>query len=214
MRQYKLDCDLVAEGLPDHKEILRAELSHRYFKVLKLAGAYAFYDNTHDITEEHLWCAIRLAEDSGKAFEQILTRDKSHVRLAKYIASVDHEVTHADLADDTPFYTGSEAHKRSMLDLAIAWGYKNNVVIKKTYADNIEFLSGQSLKVTDTKKIIVSYSQDIATGYTNAKVPWDELHTLTQAKGYHFINHELVTPRRKEENCQQGFNIVVVELDI
>jgi len=211
--EYKRECEALASTYPEHDEVRRTELSHRYFKALKLAGAYAFYDASQNITSGHLWSAIKLVEDSGTAFDQILTRDKAYVKLAKYIASVKHEVTHADLAEDLPFYNGSEAHRRSLMELAIAWGYKNNVIIKKAYVDNIEFLTGESLKETDLDELMVSTSNHIADGYMPAKIKWSQVEQLTQAQGYHFINHHLINENRKEEHCKKGFNLAIIDVD-
>ena len=212
--KYQLECEQIANELPDHQEIQKAEISHRYFKALKLAGTYAFIDGSPKITGKHYFSAVKLVEDSGRAFKQILTRDKNHVKLARYIANVGTEVTHADIQEDLPCYSkGNETDKRNMLTLAIAWGYKNNIVIKKTYENDIEFLTGESLKETNLKEMKISYSTDIAVGYQGQKVPFGDLHTLTQAKGYHFINHYLIEPRRNEENCLPGFNMAIIDVD-
>ena len=37
--EYRLKCEKEAEFYPEHDEIKKAEISHRYFKALKLAGA-------------------------------------------------------------------------------------------------------------------------------------------------------------------------------
>lgn len=210
---YEIHCKAISASLPEHEEVRKAELDHRYFKALKLAGAYAFYDMSDEITSDHLWSAIKLVEASGEAFDKILTRDKAYVKLAKYIASVNHEVTHADLAEDLPFYSGAEATRKTMMELAIAWGYKNNVVIKKSYADNIEFMKGESLKETNMNELMVSTSNHVADGYEPAKITWAQMEQLTQAQGYHFINHHLINKHRQEDNCAQGFNLAIIDVD-
>ena len=191
----------------------KAELSHRYFKALKLAGAYAFIDNSIELTPAHLYNAIKLTEESGRAFEQMLTRDRPYVKLAKYIANIRKEVTQADLVEDLPFYRGGVSQKAEMLNLAIAYGYKNNIIIKKSFSDGIEFLRGETLEETDLNKMVVSYSSDIVSDYQNETAPWDKLHKLTQANGMHWVNHHLTGGYRNEENCIPGFNLVVVDVD-
>ncbi len=210
---YKRDCEIQADGYPDHEEARKAELSHRYFKAMKLAGAYAYYEQSNDIQDHHLWAAIKLVEDSGKAFDQILTRDKAYVKLAKYIANIGHEVTHADMAEDLPFYPLADNQRRSIIELAIAWGYKNNVIVKKTYADNIEFFSGESLQETSMDSLLVSSSDHLAQGYVEARIKWEDMPILTQTNGYHFINHIVVDGHRKEVNCVPGFNLIVIDVD-
>lgn len=211
--QYKLMCEKQADALPEHDEIRKAELSHRYFKALKLAGAYAFVDDSPELTMGHLHNAIRLVEDSGAAFGQMLSRDRPYVKLAKYLAAVGKEVTQADLVEDLPYYKGSSSQKQEMLTLATAYGYKNNIIIKKAFNDGIEFLRGESLKETDLAKMIVSYSSDMTTGYNNETAPFDKLHLLTQAPGMHWINHHLKGGYRNEDNAEPGFNLLVIDVD-
>jgi hypothetical protein len=211
--EYHLKCEKEAARYPEHEEIRKAEISHRYFKALKLAGAYAFIEDSSELTTEHLYQAIKLAEESGEAFNQLLTRDRPYVKLAKYVASVKRDITQADMVEDLPFYKGSAAQKSEMLSLAIAYGYKNNIIIKKSFSDGIEFLRGETLKETCLNKMIVSYSQDMTTDYSNETAPFDQLHKLTQANGIHWVSHHLNGGYRNEENCIPGFNLVVVDVD-
>jgi len=211
--EYRLKCEREAELYPEHEEIKKAEISHRYFKALKLAGAYAFIDDSPELTQEHLYQAIKLAEESGNAFNKLLTRDRPYVKLAKYIATCKRDVTQADLVEDLPFYRGATGQKSEMLSLAIAYGYKNNIIIKKSFSDGIEFLRGETLKATDLSKMVLSYSTDITTDYRNEHAPFEKLHQLTQAPGLHWVAHHLNGGYRNEDNCIPGFNLVVIDVD-
>ena len=213
LNEYQLNCEARANKLPEHREIQKRELSERNFKVLKLAGAYAFIDDSPNVTNEHVYNAIKLAEDSGEAFNLLLSRDKSWVKLAKYIADVGQDVTQADLSEDLPFYKGGTGHKNEMITQAIAYGYKNNIIIKKSFSDGIEFFRGETLKETDLGSMIVSYSSDITTDYRNERASFDQLHKLTQAPGMHWVAHHLVNGYRNEENAIPGFNLVVIDVD-
>lgn len=211
--EYRLACEKIALALPEHEEIKKAEVSHRYYKALKLAGAYAFVNGSPEVTEDHIYAAIKLAEESGEAFGSLLTRDRNYVKLAKYIASIGKEVTQADLVEDLPFYRGATGQKTEMLSLAIAYGYKNNIIIKKAFSDGIEFLRGETLKPTNLDHMILAYSGDIATGYSNEVAGFDQLHLLTQAPNMHWINHHLIDGHRQEESCVAGFNLIVLDID-
>ena len=210
---YKIECEKAAEILPDHEEIRKAELSHRYFKALKLAGAYAFIDESNEVEMGHLMSAILLVEQSGEAFQSILSREKTYVKLAKYISSVGTEVTHADLLEALPFYKSGNAARNELMTLATAWGYKKHIVIKKMYVDGIEFFKGETLAETNLNEITVSYSDHWAYNYLGEKVPFDQLHVMTQAAGTHWANHHFKNNHRAEENVIAGFNMVVVDVD-
>lgn len=213
LNEYQLHCEARADKLPAHQDMQKRELSERNFKVLKLAGAYAFIDDSPEVTEAHIYQAIKLAEDSGDAFDMMLARDKPWVKLAKYIASVGSDVTQADLAEDLAFYKGGTGRKNEMLTQAMAWGYKNNIIIKKSFSDGIEFLRGETLKETDLEKTVVAYSQDLAQDYVSEHAPFDKLHKLTQVSGLHWVSHHLIGGHRMEENAIPGFNLAVIDVD-
>ena len=210
---YKIDCEHMADQLAEHEDIKKAELSHRYFKALKLAGALAFVDQSVEIEMEHLLSAIKLVEESGVAFQTILNREKAYVKLAKYIATVGTEVTHADLHEALPFYKSSNSARNEMMTLATAWGYKKHIIIKKSFVDGIEFFKGETLKETDINEIIISYSNHWAYNYLEERVPFDQLHVLTQQEGMHWSNHHFRNQHRTEENVIAGFNAIVLDVD-
>lgn len=211
--EYKIACERNAETLPEHDEIKKAELSHRYFKALKLAGAYAFVDKSQEVEMEHLMSAILLVEESGAAFQAILNREPSYAKLAKYIADVGTEVTHADLYEALPFYKAGAAARNEQMALAAAWGYKRHIIIKKTFNDGIEFFQGEKLKETDLNEIIVSYSNHWAFNYQAERAPFDQLHLMTQAPDMHWANHHFRNGHRSSENVIPGFNMVVIDVD-
>ena len=210
---YKIACERAADMLGDHEEIRKSELSHRYFKALKLAGVYAFIDESVHIEMHHLMSAILLIEQSGEAFQAILTREKTYVKLAKYIAAISTDVTHADLLEALPFYKAGNAARNEMMTLATAWGYKQHIIIKKSYIDGIEFFKGETLEKTDINKLGISYSDHYAYNYMYEPVPFDQLHILTQAQGMHWANHQFKAGHRAEENVIAGFNTVVLDID-
>lgn len=210
---YKIHCEKLADEMAEHEDIRKAEISHRYFKALKLAGALAFIDESAEITMDHLYSAIKLVEDSGVAFERLMTREKAYVKLAKFIASSKTELTHADLHEKLPFYKSSNSARSEMMTLATAWGYKQHIIIKKRFDDGIEFFSGETLKETNLNEMILSYSDHFAYNYVSEQAPWDKLHMLTQAQGMHWCNHTFERGHRHEEAVIPGFNLVVFDID-
>lgn len=211
--QYKLDCEAEADTFPEHDHIRKAELQHRYFKALKLAGAYAFIDMTPNITLEQLYASIKVVEDSGKAFAQIMARPKPYERLAKYVSSIGTEVTHADLTEALPFYRGSNGTKAEMVQLAQAWGYKNNIIIKKYFTSGIEFLRGESLQETDLDHMILSYSGDFGHNYVSKTPAFSDMKKLTQHTGLHWANHHFSENHRVESKAIPEFNMIVLDVD-
>jgi hypothetical protein len=210
---YRLFCEATANGYPDHEVIRKAEMSHRYFKALKLAGVYAFLDKSPDITIKNLHQAIRVAEESGKSFQQLLNRERNFVRLAKYISESSGDLTHADLVEDLPYYPSSTGPRREIMDLAMAWGVGNHVVIKKRVEQGVDFFSGSRLQETDLNKMIFSCSDHFANGYAAQERPFHKLEKLVKAPNMHWCNHHFVNDHRLGENVIDPFNMIVVDVD-
>ena len=43
------------------------------------------------------------------------------------------------------------------MNLAIAYGYQNHMIIRKSYQDGIEFVEGEKLQETNLKEMMVSW---------------------------------------------------------
>lgn len=217
---YRQFCEDRANEMPEYAEIQRSEMNHRYFKALKLAGTYAFIDGSMDITLDHLHQAIRFAEDSGLAVEKLFYREKPYEKLAKFIAdNKGNELTQVDIQNELPFYKGSQSSRNEMLNMAIAWGYKNNIILKKSFRDGIEFISGETLEENDLTKCILAYSQSWSSDYLNADgkeakhISFQSLPQLLTLSDYHWINHYSINGNRQKSDMIEGFNMVVLDVD-
>lgn len=213
--EYSIYCQERANSISEILEIPKAEMLHRQFKCLKLAGALAFIDKSPNITLNHLQAAIKLTEESGQAFNEILNRENNYVRLAKFIVNSPTPLTHYDIYTKLPFYSDRPNKQKEFLAFAIQWGYANNVIIKQELiAPNVEVLSGETLKLTDLNELIISVSEShITYGYNNFIIPFNDLDEFGSNNGYQWCNHHIKSEHRLEANMQNGFNMVVLDFD-
>ena len=209
--EYQMKCEQLSDGLKEHMFVQKAEMTHRYYKVLKLAGAYAFADNSPEITSDHLDYATTLVEDSGEAFHSLMRKKGTYERLANYLANTDKEVTQHELLEELPFYKGSESHRRDMMTLATSYGYKNNIIIRRRMLDDIDFFSGETLAKTNMNKLSVSISNDSTHNFATNSPPFDQLYKLTTAQGYYFTVHAFINGHRKSKNLIPGFNLIAFD---
>ena len=213
LMEYKISCDKRAESLKDHETIMRSEMENRFFKVLKLAGAYAFRDYSPNITIDHLDAAMRLAEDSGEHFARLMQPEFDYEKVAKYLADCGTSVTLPDLEQALPCFRGSKQQKDQCIEYAVAWAYKHNIVIKKLYDGNILFLRGETLKKTNLDEIIISTSTKLAEGYDSVRIPFEKLSMLGSTNNYHWANHHFEGGYRRDDHTQLGFNTIVLDVD-
>ena len=211
--RYKLLCEERARKLKTHQAIQKAEMQHRYFKVLKAAACYAFIDSLDEIDITYLEYAMKLAEDSGKELEQLLNPDKDFMRLARFLCEQGEDVTQPDIEVGLPCFSGSNQRKAEMINLATAWGYKNNILITKRYVDQIMFLNAKVLEETNLDELFISISDHEAYGYINEVCTFEELEDLGNEKFYHWINHHLEEGHRTREQVIPGFNCIVLDVD-
>lgn len=211
--KYKLNCEARARELKSHQRILKAELQHRYFKVLKAAACYAFLDNLDEISIQYLEYAIRVAEDSGRQLATLLNPEKDFMRLAKFLCETGNDVTFADIEVGLPCFTGSNTRKQDMVVNAMAYGYKNNILITKKFVDQILFLNAKELEETNLDELFISISDHEARDYINEVVPFEELEDLGNNKHMHWINHHLEDGYRDREHIIPGFNCIVLDVD-
>lgn len=211
--EYQNQCETQSDQMGEHEEIRRAEMQHRHSKAIKLAGAFAFVDESLDITEEHLLQAIKLVEESGATFQKLLNPEPPYEKLARHLAEVGTRKTHAELMELPYFKNTSERGRSEMLRYAASWGYKNHVIIRKTFEDGIEFLEGESLKETNLDEMIFSYSDHQAYNYVTEPAPFKELHQLATAPDMHWSNHRFSNGHRADQNVINGFNMITVDVD-
>lgn len=211
--EYRNWCDERAREMPDHSEVRKAEMAHRYFKTLKLAGALAFVEETTALTTDHLLSAMKLVEESGDSFQAILSRERPYMKLARYIAAMGTELTHADLAEELPFYKTGQAARNELLTLATAWGYKQHIILKRRYVDDVEFFSGEALKKTQLSELSLAHSEDWTQGYTAELAPFDQLDRLVALPDYNWTVHAFKDGHRHGENVIPGFNLAVFDID-
>jgi hypothetical protein len=211
--EYQNQCELLADQMSEHEDIRKAEMQHRHSKAVKLAGAFAFVDESVEITMDHLLQAIKLVEESGATFQKLLNPEEPYVKLAKFLAEVDDKKTVAELMT-LPYYKAATSQMRQeMVRHAASWGYKNHVIIRKTFEDGIEFYEGETLKETDLNKMILSYSDHEAYNYVTEPAPFDKLPMLFQSQDMHWTNHRFQKGHRSDENVIPGFNMVTVDVD-
>lgn len=212
--RYQMHCEIEEATFKTTDMERRAEARGRFFKTIKLAAAFTWLDSKQTMTVEHVEAAIKLAEESAAAFHAMLTRPPVYARLANYLTEVSNPMTHAELMEELPYYPRTAQQQQEMLKNAIAWGHKNNVIVKRSRTDDIEFIQAEALQETNLNELMLSHSMDYTEGYIpEHKVPFDKLAVITQHPGRQWCAHHFVDKYRKGANAIQGFNLIAIDID-
>lgn len=211
--EYRLLCELKASKFAEQDTIKKAEMDHRYFKVLKLAGVYAFIDGEAVITDDHLEYAISLVEASGQEFSRLMIPELPHMKLAKFLAEAKVDMTLSELTIRLPYFKGSKPMKEDMINLAVSYGYRNNIVIKRFTENGVPFLRGESLDATNLDELMITISHSMAHNYIVELSPFKDLAELGQVDGINWCNHQFLKNHRADNNVIAGFNLIVLDVD-
>lgn len=223
LMKYKVYCIQRGQKFKDHQKIMKAEMDNRFFKVLKLAAAYSFVDMLDEISIDYINYAIKVAEESGREFTQLMTPEKDYMKLAKFLVDFGEKATLSDLDLHLPCFSGPKARKDEMISNATAWGYKNNIIITKHYIDQILFLQANVLQETDLDDMILTISDHPSYNYEPAMsedaegnevpVTFEELELLGLKANYQWCNHYFHNDYRHDDNVIPGFNLIVLDVD-
>lgn len=214
LAEYELYClDKEAE-FKSNEVIRRAEARGRFFKTFRAAAGFTWLDGQNIMSIAHLEAAIKLAEESAEAFDRMMNQPPVYARLAHHLAEDGKPLTHAELMQDLAFYPKVASKQVDLIKNTIAWGHKNNIVIKRSIIDDIEFIQGEALRVTDLNELYLSHSTDYAEGYIpETKVPFSKLGLITQNPTKHWAAHRFVDGHRHASKAIQGFNLIVLDID-
>lgn len=115
----------------DHKGLLpavQADYNERYFKVAKLAGIYAFFDNSDVVTKEHMEQAFEIIKESSEVLKELRRTKPLHARLVEAMSNEPESITAQHMLA-YPFINSTWSRKiYEVIDLAkqyaVAEGYE------------------------------------------------------------------------------------------
>lgn len=115
----KAEGDNRVEEISNMYPAIIADLSERHFKTAKLAGIYAFYEGSTEITAEHMNQAFEVIRESSKVLEELRTVQPVHERLLTRLLWERKKVTSQHMLKEYSFVRESWTRKiLEYIDLA------------------------------------------------------------------------------------------------
>ncbi|MCH9665533.1 MAG: DUF3987 domain-containing protein [Gammaproteobacteria bacterium] len=215
LHSYRLQCEKLATTVPDQDTVKKAEMQHRHFKALKVAGILAFIEEASAITPQILEESIKLVEESADSFQKIIKRQPDFVKLAKYLKTVSKRdsITQADLRRVLPFFTGHPGARNDMIESATEWGTDNGVLIHSIMVGRTRRYYSETLQEADLSQCLVSASNQPALNYESKIKPFHQMVDVGKIDNHKWCNHYFRQNHRNEENALPGFNLVVLDID-
>ena len=215
-QRFKLSSRALAKEQYD-SDITEIELLGRDFKTLKLAGIIAYFDLSPIIKKPHMEEAIAFTEESSKHLLRIIRRKPDYQKLVDYLLRIQREVSESELMEALPFIPKAKTPRTELYELATDYGMRESVIINLHETGTIRRLEAEQLQETNTEKLIVSVSPNMAHGYKPKVIKWADIRTLVQlsiqGKVANFCTHHFDNEHRAQANAQPAFNLLVCDIE-
>ena len=205
MNEEKAETDSTLE----HAE--RLEVENRGWKVLKLAGVFAFIEGADEVLKEHIDQAAYVAEMSGEAFSRMVNQPPYYQRMFEFIRD-NKDCTVVDIAENK-WWKGTVRDKNEMFNMCKAYGFKKDHLFRKKVIEGVEFYSFESIPKTDPNKCIISVSRHITEGFVTNSAPFHELHEGVCAEGLKYSAGTFKDGYRNLENYEGKQNLIIIDID-
>ena len=218
---YKQICEFRSSKMLSEQDTEQSEMTNRFFKTLKLAGALAFLDHRDHVTLNDLYQAIKFSEDSGTCFKKIVNQPANYAKLAMYLAEVNEPKTDTDIMEKLPFYRKQNERDEIYLR-AVEWGYYRGISIRRyrSSKNKLIYTCAEKYQQTDLTHLIISMSKHDAYNYQNKFMSFTDLPNLGKINGFNWVNHHLLPDadpnignHRDGNHIQTGFNMIVLDVD-
>ncbi len=213
--EYQIYCEQEASGYKSTQTVQIKEAEGRFFKTMRFAAGLAWLDLKNEMGMEHLEAAIKLAQESKISLDHMLNQDPIHARLAKHLVEVAKECTYTELSEDLKYFPATAVKQKDIIKNCIAWGHRNNVIVKRKIIDDIDIISAEALQVTDLNNLHFSFSTQFGEGYAPYKGPisFSNFYKLVHNTNTNFCTHHFVEGNRMQTNAIRGFNMIVLDVD-
>lgn len=223
--QHMIDCESrVAEMCQESQSLQILELSHQYFKAIKVAGSLAFAKGEDEISDETMGAALQYVMDSGEDYARLLKSPPKYERVAQYLAAQTKRapLTQSEMVAEMPYYAKENKQgKQEVLKLATSWGYRNGILIKTYTQDEIEFTHAKPLEKVDQDNMRISYGQDVAHDWhVKLSASWKDLPKVFMQPGMNWNPHAIhIDPStgrakpRHSDNLIPGVDMVALDVD-
>jgi hypothetical protein len=208
---YSISNEEYVESNPKLQHSEKLEIENRNWKVMKLAGVFAFAEGSPELNKNHVEQAIYVAELSTEAFSRMMNQPPIYERLFNFIKNND-GCNIVDIAENK-WWRGSVRDKAELFNMAKAFGFRNDYLFRKKVVEGVEFFSFENIPKVDESKCIISVSKKITEGFKTNSAPFNQLHQALCADGIKYSAGTFKNGYRNLENYEGKQNLIIVDID-
>lgn len=213
-KKYEIRNKNIVANSPLMKNAIKAEMLARSFKIRRLAGLYALYDGSLEVSIENINDAIEWAEMLNKDLSIALNAETTAEKIFDYLKKVG---KYSSQTDVIKYYKMTVKDFKENIDEVYTVAYDNGSTLQTKVFDKEAKVIKFNLilgELTDLETIICSASDLMSDDYKQVKISHKDLPKLVS--GFYGKNYSaglFLNSKRNKANYIKRQNLIIFDVD-
>lgn len=213
-KRYEIRNKNIVSKSPLMKNAVKAELLARAYKIRRLAGLYALYDGSDEVSVENINDAIEWAEMLNKDLVIALNAETPAEKIFDYLDKVERYSSQTDIIKH---YKMASKDFKENIDEVYTVAYDNGCTLQSKIFDKQAKVVKYNLikgEPTNLNEIICSSSNTMSDGYVQQHIAHSDLPSLVTGKyGKNYSAGIFVGNKRNKDNYIKRQNLIIFDVD-
>lgn len=214
VKKYEIANKNIVAASPLMKNAVKAEMLSRAYKIRRLAGLYALYDGSSEVSIENVNDAIEWAESLSKDLIIALNAETIAEKIFDYLDKVE---KYSSQTDVMKYYKMSAKDFKENIDEVYTVAYDNGSTMQSKIFDKEAKVIKYNLikgELTESDQMICSTSDSMSDDFIPQKVGYKNLPDLVMGKyGKNYSAGLFLNNKRNKDNYIKRQNLIIFDVD-
>lgn len=212
-KKYEAKNKNIVATSPLLKNAVKAELLARAYKIRRLAGLYALYDGSNEVSIENINDAIEWAEMLNKDLTIALNAETVAEKIFDYLNKVEKYSSQTDIMK---YYKLTAKDFKENIEEVHTVAYDNGSVMQTKVFDKEAKVIKYNIvkgKKTESNNMICSASNDMS-NFESQSIGYKQLPNLVKGKyGKNYSAGTFINGKRNKDNYIRRQNLIIFDVD-
>lgn len=214
VKKYEIINKNIVSKSPLMKNAVKAEMLSRAYKIRRLAGLYALYDGSIEVSIENVNDAIEWAESLSKDLIIALNAETIAEKIFDYLDKVE---KYSSQTDVMKYYKMTVKDFKENIDEVYTVAYDNGSTMQsKVFDKEAKVIKYNLIKgeLTEADQMICSTSNSMSDDFVQQKIGYKNLPDLVMGKyGKNYSAGLFLNNKRNKDNYIKRQNLIIFDVD-
>ena len=214
VKKYEIINKNIVAKSPLMKNAVKAEMLSRAYKIRRLAGLYALYDGSIEVSIENVNDAIEWAESLSKDLIIALNAETIAEKIFDYLDKVE---KYSSQTDVMKYYKMTVKDFKENIDEVYTVAYDNGSTMQsKVFDKEAKVIKYNLIKgeLTEADQMICSTSNSMSDDFVQQKIGYKNLPDLVMGKyGKNYSAGLFLNNKRNKDNYIKRQNLIIFDVD-